>query len=128
MEFIYFKGRTTCLASYATSAYDASRRNPWPMEVGMKILLVTLACFMVFASVAHANVDPRGGAVETNASNYGYGNADTIVIPGKCAEILVRPAAVWILMFLASGAKTENLPDLGHYLRETLVCIGRQGP
>ena len=90
----------------------------------MKTLLVALACLMVFAPVAQANVDQRGGAVEVYMPY--ENNADTIIIPGKCAEILVQPAAVWILIFLASGGKEENLPDLGHYLRETLLCIGRQ--
>lgn len=59
----------------------------------------------------------------TTFDNY---NADTIVIPGRCAEILVRPAAVWILLFLAGDIKEENLPDLGLYLRDTLACIIKQ--
>jgi len=81
----------------------------------------------MYSIVAFANTGPGGDGISVELSpSASRENTDTIIIPAECAEIIVRPAFVWVVLYVASGGKSENLPDLGKYLRQSLKCMANR--
>ena len=89
----------------------------------LAILLICLLCVSV-PVVASANLGPADNGVSAELLPFAQrGSVDAIVIPAECAEIVVRPAFVWVVLYITSGGKSEHLPDLGKYLRQSMKCM-----
>src|SRR3989338_7827729 len=92
----------------------------------LAILLICLLCVSV-PVVASANLGPADNGISAELLPFAQcGSDDAIVIPATCAQIVVRPAFVWVVLYVASGGKSEHLPDLGKYLRQSMKCMADQ--
>ena len=90
----------------------------------LAILLICLLCVSRMPVVASANLGPADNGISAEPLQFApRGSVDAIVIPAECAEIVVRPAFVWFVLYVATGGKSEHLPDLGKYLRQSMKCM-----